>query len=75
MSIPQNERRRDKTTSVSATRHGETFWSEESGNFGLKMMKTLGWEQGTGLGKHQQGQQQFLKAKQKQDSRGIGAGE
>ncbi len=32
----------------SAGRHGESFWTEEKDNFGLKMMGKMGWVQGKG---------------------------
>ncbi|KAJ7528572.1 hypothetical protein O6H91_15G008600 [Diphasiastrum complanatum] len=38
----------------------------------FRLMKQMGWEEGTGLGKEKQGIKQHLKVKNKQDTSGIG---
>ncbi len=56
---------------ASGSRAGDSFWQEEAGNFGMKMMKGMGWEQGKGLGKNEDGQKQYLRAKYKADAKGA----
>ena len=73
MSIAMNERRKDRTASVSASRSGESFWSTESNNIGLKLMKSQGWNESIGLGKNNQGTKSYIRSKYKTDSSGIGA--
>jgi hypothetical protein len=65
---------RDKSR-ASGSRAGDAFWKEEAaaGNFGLRMMSQMGWEQGKGLGKNEDGTKQYLRAKYKADAKGIGA--
>ena len=57
------------------TRHGDGFWEEERkrDNFGLKYMQKLGWNKGDGLGASRQGQTTMVKAKYKNDTKGIGS--
>jgi hypothetical protein len=55
---------------ASGSRAGDSFWTEEQNNFGMKMMKGMGWEQGKGLGKNEDGQKQYLRAKYKADAKG-----
>ena len=59
----------------SAGRHGETFWTEETktGNVGLKLLKSMGWEHGQGLGKNETGSATHIKTTRRQDNRGVGA--
>jgi Pin2-interacting protein X1 len=57
----------------SAGRHGAQFWKEEQGNFGYKMMSSMGWKEGKGLGKREHGTEGFVRAKKKHDGAGIGA--
>ena len=58
----------------SAGRHGESFWSEEKDNVGLRLLKSMGWGMGEGLGKHNQGRTDAVKQFRKKDNSGIGAG-
>lgn len=58
----------------SAGRHGESFWSEEKDNVGLKLLKSMGWGMGEGLGKNNQGRTDAVKQFRKKDNSGIGAG-
>lgn len=41
-------------------------------SFAQKMMKNMGWEEGTGLGKDRQGMASYVKVKKKEDDAGIG---
>lgn len=66
----QDQTRRQKQ---SATRHGAAFWQEEKDNFGKKLMEKMGWEQGKGLGRKEEGATEFLRAKKRSDNLGIGA--
>ena len=43
------------------------------GGFGERLLKEMGWERGTGLGKSGQGMKEALSVKQKDDTLGIGA--
>lgn len=58
---------------TSGSRSGASFWQEEKSNFGVKMMQSMGWAEGKGLGKNEHGTQSYLRAKFKADARGIGA--
>ena len=57
----------------SAGRHGESFWSEEKDNVGMKLLQSMGWEQGQGLGKAGSGRITVVKSLRKKDNAGIGA--
>jgi hypothetical protein len=59
---------------LGAGRHGDMFWEEEKNNFGMKMMKNMGWKQGDGLGKTNDGETSYVRSKRKKDNAGIGAG-
>ena len=66
---------RTKFTNKNAgCRRGDSFWEEEKErkNFGLKYMNKFGWNQGDGLGKEKQGDINHVKAKRKNDNKGIG---
>ena len=56
-------------------RRGDKFWAEEKErkNFGLRYMENYGWSQGDGLGAKRQGGTTHIKAKNKQNNRGIGS--
>jgi len=58
----------------SGTRHGSEFFKEERerGNWGLKIMSKMGWQEGQGLGKDGKGNTECLKAKKKTSLAGIG---
>ena len=44
------------------------------GGFGERMLKTLGWEKGKGLGKEEQGMKEAIEVKKKEDTVGVGGG-
>ena len=67
------EAKRFRTLHSGAGRHGESFWAEEKGNVGLKLLKSMGWEAGQGLGKSGNGCTSHVKQLRKQDNAGIGA--
>mmetsp|Transcript_12737 Transcript_12737/g.26979 ORF Transcript_12737/g.26979 Transcript_12737/m.26979 type:complete len:287 (+) Transcript_12737:134-994(+) len=48
-------------------------WADDKSNFGRKMLMKLGWKDGKGLGKSQQGQTNSLRAIRREESLGIGA--
>jgi hypothetical protein len=52
---------------------GNTFWEEEKDNKGIKLMASMGWQHGQGLGKHEQGAATHLRVKVKNNNEGIGA--
>ena len=56
----------------SAGRHGAAFWTEESDNVGMKLLKGMGWQDGQGLGKTGQGNTSLVKQFRKNDNAGIG---
>ena len=58
---------------TSRSRLGNTFWEEEKTNKGLGLMAKMGWSQGQGLGKHEQGGTTHLRVKVKNNTEGIGA--
>lgn len=48
-------------------------WAENKAGFGHKMLAKMGWKEGRGLGKNQQGTTNNLRAIRREDSLGIGA--
>ena len=56
----------------SAGRHGAAFWTEESDNVGMKLLKGMGWQDGQGLGKAGQGNTSLVKQFRKKDNAGVG---
>lgn len=62
-----------KDKQLSAGRHGEEFWAQESKSIGFKLMQAQGWTQGQGLGKGNAGRTNFIRAKKKDDVLGLGA--
>lgn len=38
-----------------------TFWANDQTRFGLKMLQKMGWTEGKGLGKYEQGQTTHVK--------------
>lgn len=65
--------KRFRALSGSAGRHGDSFWVEEQNNIGMKLLKGMGWQQGSGLGKTGQGRTVVVKQRLKKDNAGIGA--
>ena len=57
----------------SAGRHGDSFWKEEKDNVGMKLLKSMGWEHGQGLGKDGNGRTTAVKQFRKKDNSGIGS--
>lgn len=55
---------------ASASRQGNTFWEEEQTNKGLKLMQQMGWKQGKGLGKEEQGAANHIRVKVKNNTEG-----
>ncbi|KAG8464605.1 hypothetical protein KFE25_009973 [Diacronema lutheri] len=58
---------------MAGSRHGNVFWEEEKGNVGLRMMQSMGWEHGKGLGSRGHGVTSHIRVRQKKDNAGIGA--
>jgi hypothetical protein len=56
---------------MSGSRVGNTFWDEESSNKGVKLMKMMGWDQGKGLGKDEQGSTNYVRTKVKNNTEGT----
>lgn len=48
-------------------------WAEDKGKFGYRMLEKMGWSDGKGLGAHEDGMTQHLRARKKRDAAGIGA--
>ena len=57
----------------SAGRHGESFWAEEKDNVGMRLLKSMGWKDGQGLGKDNKGRVTAVKQFRKKDNAGIGS--
>ncbi|BFZ15766.1 hypothetical protein BsWGS_18805 [Bradybaena similaris] len=49
-----------------------TSWSNDSSKFGQRLLEKMGWEKGKGLGAHEDGITEHIKASYKSDSRGLG---
>src|SRR5438270_1766662 len=48
-------------------------WSRDQGKFGFKMLEKMGWAPGKGLGTKEDGREEDVKIRFKQDVLGIGA--
>ncbi|MES1911833.1 MAG: hypothetical protein MHM6MM_004204 [Cercozoa sp. M6MM] len=59
--------------SQGGSKHGESFWQENSGSFGLKAMQRMGWQKGKGLGMKHQGIAKSMSLLQKRDQSGLGS--
>ena len=68
-------KKRGRNQTYCYDRRGNDFWEEETErkNFGLWYMQQNGWSQGEGLGRQRQGDTNHVKAKVKQNNRGIGS--
>lgn len=66
------EAKRFRALYGSSGRHGDSFWKEEEGNVGMKLLKGMGWSDGQGLGKQGQGKITLVKQFRKKDNAGIG---
>ncbi len=60
-------------TIVSGPDHRNSEWANDSSSFGQKMLLKMGWKQGNGLGKNQQGTNSNLRAVRREENLGIGA--
>eukprot|EP00056_Hartaetosiga_gracilis_P023007 m.34713 g.34713 ORF g.34713 m.34713 type:complete len:363 (-) comp9943_c0_seq1:111-1199(-) len=50
-------------------------WSKDESRFGFRMLESMGWSKGTGLGKTNKGAKTHVKVKTKSNFLGVGAGE
>ncbi|CAO3571824.1 unnamed protein product [Mortierella alpina] len=48
-------------------------WANDTNKFGFKMMEKMGWEQGKGLGAKEDGVQEHVKVRLKENHLGVGA--
>lgn len=48
-------------------------WAKDTSRFGYQMLMKMGWKQGAGLGKNEQGQAEHVKVSVREDNLGIGA--
>ncbi|KAF9436811.1 PIN2/TERF1-interacting telomerase inhibitor 1 [Entomortierella beljakovae] len=48
-------------------------WANDTNKFGFKMMEKMGWSQGKGLGANEDGVQEHVKVRLKEDKIGVGA--
>lgn len=63
------------TASVAAP-VGDTLnqaWKNDKSKFGLKMLQKMGWTEGKGLGKHEDGVSEHVKVAKKSNNLGLGA--
>ena len=60
-------------TIVSGEDHRNAEWAQDMSAFGQKMLLKMGWKQGNGLGKNQQGTSTNLRAIRREVNLGIGA--
>lgn len=60
-------------TIVSGPDHRNSDWAKDTSAFGQKMLLKMGWKQGNGLGKNQQGTSENLRAIRRAENLGIGA--
>ena len=73
VSMGSGEAKRFRDLYSSAGRHGDSFWKEEKDNVGMKLLKSMGWDQGQGLGKDGNGRTTAVKQFRKKDNAGIGS--
>jgi Pin2-interacting protein X1 len=50
-----------------------TAWAKDTSRFGFQMLEKMGWKQGKGLGKEEQGHTDHVKVQQREGNIGIGA--
>jgi len=62
-----------RMTIVSGEDHRNADWAKDTSAFGQKMLLKMGWKQGKGLGKNQQGTNTNLRAIRREVNLGIGA--
>ena len=48
-------------------------WKNNKGGFGYRMLAKMGWNEGKGLGKNEDGMQDHIKVKKRDDTLGLGA--
>ncbi|XP_054162314.1 PIN2/TERF1-interacting telomerase inhibitor 1-like [Oppia nitens] len=48
------------------------YWSEDKTKFGQKMLESMGWKQGLGLGKHNDGIKEHIRLDCSSDNKGLG---
>ena len=60
-------------TILSGPDHRNSDWANDTSSFGQKMLLKMGWKQGKGLGKNQQGTNTNLRAVRREENLGIGA--
>ena len=51
-----------------------TAWANDKTKFGFKMMKQMGWKEGEGLGKDNDGMKDYIEIKPVVDNKGLGCG-
>src|SRR3989338_2593082 len=52
-----------------------TLWAKDTSTIGFTLLKSMGWEQGTGLGTNQEGRTDIITTKHKATSGGLGTSE
>lgn len=60
-------------TIVSGPEQRNSEWANDTSSFGQKMLLKMGWSQGKGLGKNQQGTSTNLRAIRREEGLGLGA--
>jgi len=48
-----------------------TTWANDKSRFGFLMLKKMGWSEGVGLGKNEQGVVEAIKVKKRKEAEGI----
>ena len=51
-----------------------TAWSKSKTKLGFKLLQKMGWDEGKGLGKDEDGLTEHVKVQVKEDTRGVGTG-
>lgn len=69
------QREMEKQTALVQTYQASTLASKpiSEGNIGNKLLQKMGWKEGTGLGKKNQGRTDIIEAEQRVSSAGLGS--
>lgn len=68
--IASNDKRKDSLAQLSSDPNNK-FWTNDKTRFGFKMLMKMGWTEGKGLGRNEQGMSTYVKAIKNDEKSGI----